>query len=295
MMEMDTQTIQNKKKKLSNLFLLVFFLVILGGIWFFRANVEDILNLKNITTSQVREFARDISTPGALISKIESASANLTESGVFAETNNERVKAGLKTLKNDVNLSRIAELRLQDMFQKQYFEHVSPSGESASTVASDVQYEYIAIGENIALGNFENDKILVDAWMNSPGHRANILSTKYSALGVAVGKGEYKGKSTWMGVQIFSKPISECPVVSEAKKAGIQNLKNEIDAMKNKLSEIESELEKAKTDKNYNEYNRLVRSYNDLAGQINSYSSRLKILIDNYNADVRTFNACAGF
>ena len=294
MMEMDIPTTQNKKGKSSSLSALAIFLIILGVVWFFRVDVENILNLKNITTSQVREFARDISTPGALVSKIESANANLTESGVFLETNNERVKAGLKVLKNDERLSQIADLRLQDMFRKQYFEHVSPSGESASTVASDIQYEYIAIGENIALGNFENDKILVDAWMNSPGHRANILSSKYSALGVAVGKGVYQGKSTWIGVQIFSKPLSECPSVSEEKKTEIQSLKNEIDAMKVKLSEIERELERAKTERNYDEYNRLVRAYNDLAGQINSYSSRLKILIDNYNVDVRAFNACAG-
>lgn len=294
MMEMDIQTTQNKKKRTSNTLILIVFLIILGGVLYFRVDLGNILDIKNITTSQVREFARDISTPGALVSKIESANANLTEQGVFIETNNERIQAGLSSLKSDKKLSEIAKLRLQDMFQKQYFEHVSPSGESASTVATDVQYEYIAIGENIALGNFENDKILVDAWMNSPGHRANILSTKYSSLGVAVGKGVYQGKSTWIGVQIFSKPLSECPLVNEENKIDIQNLKNEINLMKAKLSEIEIQLEKAKSDKNYEEYNRLVRTYNDLGGQINSYSSQLKILIDNYNAGVRAFNACAG-
>lgn len=291
---MDIQTVQNKKKRSSNLLILTIFLIILGGVLYFRADLGNILDIRYITTSQVREFARDISTPGALVSKIESANANLTEQGVFLETNNERVQAGLSALKNNKKLSDIAELRLQDMFQKQYFEHVSPSGDSASTVASDIQYEYIAIGENIALGNFDNDKVLVDAWMNSSGHRANILSTKYSSLGIAVGKGVYQGKSTWIGVQIFSKPLSECPQVSEDNKIEIQNLKNEINLMKAKLSDIEGQLEKAKSDKNYEEYNRLVRAYNDLAGQINSYSSRLKILIDNYNANVRAFNACAG-
>ena len=96
------------------------------------------------------------------------------------------------------------------MFEKEYFEHKSPSGIGASDIAHDVGYEFILVGENIALGNFDGDEALVQAWMDSPGHRANILNKRYTEIGIAAEKGLYQGKMMWLAVQIFARPMSLC-------------------------------------------------------------------------------------
>jgi hypothetical protein len=180
------------------------------------------------------------------------------------------------------------------MFEKGYFEHNSPTGESASTVADDVGYEYIAIGENIALGNFENDAVLVKAWMDSPGHRANILSGKFTQIGIAVGRGEFEGRETWMGVQIFGKPSSACPAVNTALRARIEADEVFLDSLNIQIKAVERELREAEGHKfeRSGEYNELVAQYNALAVQINETISLLKARIADYNYQVRLFNNC---
>ena len=61
------------------------------------------------------------------------------------------------------------------------------------------------------MGNFKNDQDLVSAWLNSPGHRANILNTRFTEIGTAVLKGFYEGREVWMAVQEFGLPLSSCP------------------------------------------------------------------------------------
>lgn len=286
------QTLQLKKK--NRLLPIVFLTLCALGVYIFRGELSNLFTASRIATSDIRDFAREISTPGALVSRIESSNAFLTEGGVFEYTNIERAKEGLTPLVASRGLSDIAKERLDDMFLYQYFEHVSPKGESASTVAVDLQYEYIAIGENIALGNFENDQALVQAWMDSPGHRANILSGKYTALGVAVGKGIYEGKTTWIGVQIFARPLSACPLASEELKQNISLARGNIQDLDNEITRVEKELEQAKKNGDYDTYNALVEAYNNLAREINNQSAALKVMVDEYNSKVRAFNACAG-
>jgi uncharacterized protein YkwD len=201
------------------------------ALFVFRADLVRVLPILNSTKNALEEIAKDISNPGALRSKIESRNAFLTEAGVLEFTNSERINAQLKTFTSNQKLSDIAERRLQDMFAKQYFEHVSPEGTSASTEADVVGYEYVSIGENIALGNFDNDQVIVQAWMDSPGHRANILSPKFTEIGIAVGRGEFEGKATWIGVQIFGKPLTACPAVSATLRKSIEADENKIESL----------------------------------------------------------------
>jgi prefoldin subunit 5 len=180
------------------------------------------------------------------------------------------------------------------MFAKGYFEHVSPEGQSASTVAEQYGYEYISIGENIALGNFENDQVLVDAWMNSPGHRANILNKKFTSLGVAVGKGIYKGKSTWIGVQIFARPLSLCTKIDETLKNQIDSENTEVSQLQTEITNLGVELQAMQKQGRYDRdvYNQKVDEYNALAKDINAKITNLKLDIATYNAQVRSFNSC---
>ena len=118
----------------------------------------------------------------------------LSQNDVIDLTNKARATYGsLPALKENSKLDFSAEKKLQDMFMKQYFEHVSPSGIGVGDLANQISYEYIVIGENLALGNFKDDQALVDAWMASPAHRANILNKHYTEIGVAVGKGTFEG------------------------------------------------------------------------------------------------------
>jgi uncharacterized protein YkwD len=254
--------------------------------------VKRFLGIENFGV--IETIKKEVSNPGALIARIESSRAFLTKEGVFMETNEERTEMGLIAFQGDILLDDIAKERLDDMFERQYFEHISPEGQSASTVAVEVGYEYISIGENIALGNFEDDMVLVQAWMDSPGHRANILNSKFTHLGVAVGRATFQGKDTWMGVQIFGRPLSLCGEVDADLKLRVDRLINEIDTLRVRIEAVEKEIEELSQNRRENreEYNAKVEEYNNLAQEINSRNATAKTLIAEYNADVRRFNSC---
>ena len=93
------------------------------------------------------------------------------------------------------------------MFAEQYFAHESPLGNDMVALAGTYNYPYRTIGENLAIGNYLSSQQMVTSWMNSSGHRANILNTSYTEIGVAVVRGTFEGREVWIGVQIYGKPI----------------------------------------------------------------------------------------
>ena len=104
---------------------------------------------------------------------------------VVAEMNRERASRGLKPLRVNDELSAAAVDRIDDMFTKHYFNHVSPDGLQPWTWADKRGYSYRAIGENLAVG-YPTAAAVVDGWMHSPGHRANVLQPVFDEVGVAV-------------------------------------------------------------------------------------------------------------
>jgi uncharacterized protein YkwD len=215
----------------------------------------------------------------------------LTKEGVFLYTNSARAQNGaLPALLYNTTLEHSAQLKLADMFAKQYFEHVSPTGVGPSDLAKTVGYEYVVVGENLALGNFENNAKLVDAWMASPGHRANILNVHYQEIGIAVGKGMYEGRETWLAVQSFGKPLSSCPAITTATKITIDTNNSQIAFLKNELDIKKALLES--TPPHNPSYNVVVGEYNALVPIYNTLVEATRILIAQYNAEVQAFNAC---
>lgn len=102
-----------------------------------------------------------------------------------------RESAGLKPLKADAELSRIARLKSRDMCDKKYFSHTSPTYGSPFQMMKDFGISYRYAGENIAMGQRTPSEV-VSAWMNSPGHRANILNASFTKIGVGyVSTGNY--------------------------------------------------------------------------------------------------------
>lgn len=219
----------------------------------------------------------------------QAENALLTRAGTIRETNEQRATFGLTLFKENTKLNQAANLKLKDMFEKQYFEHIAPDGKGPSDLATVVGYEYVVVGENLALGNFANDAALVEAWMNSPGHRENILNERYTEIGVAVGKGTYEGKETWLAVQSFGAPLSSCPAPSEQLKADIATNQTLLNAMEEELEAMQRDLD---TNKNAPDYNQKVVVYNQKVQSFNELVAKTKEQVATYNAQINAFNAC---
>lgn len=105
------------------------------------------------------------------------------EEAVVKLVNAERAKEGLPALKVDWELARVAKHKSQDMKDKNYFSHTSPTYGSPFTMIQNYGIQYRSAGENIAKGQKTPEQV-VNAWMNSSGHRANILNKNYTHIGV---------------------------------------------------------------------------------------------------------------
>ena len=123
---------------------------------------------------------------------------NSDELEVFNLINKERSNNGLQALKNDNEVQRIARIKAQDMVNSNYFSHQSPTYGSPFDMLKSFGVSYKSSGENIA-GNGSNSSA-VTAWMNSSGHRANILNGSYNYTGVGVVSSSKYGK---IFVQMF--------------------------------------------------------------------------------------------
>lgn len=287
-------------KKLLSFIIIV--LILAGGIIYwpkiksFIARQPKLAQL--VTNNETLEnLKQQVVTGGALRSPDDDASAYLTRVGTINFTNKARQENGsLPALKENSELNLAAQNKLRDMLNQQYFEHISPDGKGPADQARAAGYEYVLIGENLALGNFKNDEALVDAWMHSPGHRANILNTSYQEIGVAVGRGVFEGRQVWLAVQEFGKPVSACPVVDSALKVRIDTLNADVETILPQLRSLKEKLETKPEPKNQeevNEYNRLVEQYNSLVNIYNNKVDQLKQITGEYNAQVQAFNTCA--
>lgn len=232
-----------------------------------------------------------VTAPGPLRVTSNTKSSALSVAGIISQTNKERaVNGALSALTENSFLDRDAELKLNDMFNKQYFEHVSPSGVGPSDLAQQVGYAYVIVGENLALGNFEGDEGVVTAWMNSPGHRANILNPYFQEIGIAVGKGPYEGSEVWLAVQSFGMPISACPAVNTNLQIKIEENNVTIASLKSQLDVKKAQLDATSTsDPRYNMY---VEEFNALVPQYNNLVETNRFNVATYNGSVKAFNAC---
>jgi hypothetical protein len=210
--------------------------------------------------------------------------------GIFLYTNVERHRAGLPILASDPALSRAAMLKMQDLFARQYFAHESPSGETIDDLADRIGYAYLAIGENLAMGTFQTNKEVVDAWMNSPGHRENILSRTYSQIGVAAGRSIYQGRSVWMIVQAFGLPVGACPQTDNTLRESIDRAEGGLKAM-----EVIVRMRKAALQEEglrVAEYNARVDAFNKAVNVYNVTASRYQAMVNEYNTSVVELNTC---
>lgn len=116
---------------------------------------------------------------------------------VLAEVNTARAKNGLSALTLDASMNRAAAVRAAELAQS--FSHTRPNGSRGLTALNEAGVSYRTAGENIASGQ-QTAQAVVSAWMNSSGHRANILSASFGRMGV--GQATIGGRTYW--VQLFA-------------------------------------------------------------------------------------------
>jgi hypothetical protein len=127
---------------------------------------------------------------------------------LLAGTNAKRQEAGLGALTLNSTLSVAAANKAADMFSKNYWAHNSPIGSTPWDFITGAGYHYTVAGENLAK-NFSNNQGVVDAWMASPSHRANLLKGGYRDVGFAVVNGTLNGEETTLVIQMFGATAGE--------------------------------------------------------------------------------------
>ena len=139
--------------------------------------------------------APDESTSQAPSSSEPTSEDNISKfvSEVISLVNEERTKRGISELTINSNLQKAAQIRAEE--QEQLFSHTRPNGTSCFTVLSENDVKYRGAGENIAMGQRTPSQVM-NSWMNSEGHRKNILNAKFTNIGVGVYK-DSKGKNYW--------------------------------------------------------------------------------------------------
>lgn len=169
--------------------------------------------IESFSVLQSRQFTGSAVQMGAVLPSV-----------IIALTDQERSSAHLESLESDPLLTQAAQAAADDMAQKGYFAHVSPQGQTPWDWLAGVGYRYQYAGENLAV-NFQDSQQLVDAWMSSPTHRANVLSPNYTATGVGMASGTYEGQQVVFVVQFYASPLpaaAEQPTVASAKAPATQ-------------------------------------------------------------------------
>jgi hypothetical protein len=134
--------------------------------------------------------------------KILGYASNIPPEEVINMTNQKRTEAGLSTLSNNPTLAEAAKAKGEHMLANNYWAHIAPDGTEPWAFFTNAGYSYRYAGENLAR-DFSNTSSAVDAWLASPTHRDNMLSSKYSEVGVAVVEGDLEGVETTIIVQLF--------------------------------------------------------------------------------------------
>ncbi|MBI3887705.1 hypothetical protein HY310_01405 [Candidatus Microgenomates bacterium] len=148
--------------------------------------------------------------------------SNISVGDLLRYTNDRRLANGQGTVVLNDTLSKAAGAKAADMFANQYWAHTSPQGKDPWSFINAAGYKYLFAGENLAR-DFGDSKSVVDAWMNSPSHRDNLLNSRYQDVGFAVMNGKYGNYETTLVVQMFgaksvNEPTVEAPIIKQEEK-----------------------------------------------------------------------------
>jgi len=131
--------------------------------------------------------------------------STITTARIIQLTNQERESAGLQALKTSPALTQAALEKSNNMLEEDYFAHISSKGVTPWFWIDKAGYKYVLAGENLAIDFFEAEDV-VQAWLNSPTHKENMLHPAYTETGVAVATGEFQGGTSIVVVHMFGTP-----------------------------------------------------------------------------------------
>ncbi len=165
-----------------------------------------------------------VSKKTPLFSNVLGIATDISVEKLLTVTNEERIKNNLSPLTINTLLTEAAAKKAAHMFQNNYWAHFSPDGTSPWDFIKQSGYSYEYAGENLAK-NFLFSQNVIDAWMNSPTHRANLLNGQYREVGFAVVNGVLNGEDTTLVVQMFGSPINK---IVENPQASRQQLPDQV-------------------------------------------------------------------
>lgn len=146
-----------------------------------------------------------LSTFGVLRPGILGIISSIEPQNVVEETNSARIARGLSPLKESEKLKIAAQKKAQDMAEKGYWAHISPTGQTPWDFMRETGYTYSIAGENLAR-DFSDVGSMISAWLASPSHKENLLNKDYAEIGIGVAQGQVGGKDTLLVVQMFATP-----------------------------------------------------------------------------------------
>ncbi len=155
------------------------------------------------------------------VSLVAFSPAALTEASainsdiIISLANDARAENNLGELKTSGLLAKAAQAKANDMLARQYFSHNTPDGATPWSFIKAVGYSYTTAGENLAI-DFTQAESVQSAWMNSPGHRANILNGNFTEIGIGIATGTFDNHPTTIVVQMFGNPLN-APVTLQDK------------------------------------------------------------------------------
>lgn len=172
-----------------------------------------------------------LATEGFLVSSLiarqndQQFLAAVVPAEIIALTNTERSANDVGQLTNDALLDQAAQAKADDMAAQGYFAHTGPDGKTPWQWISASGYQYQYAGENLAV-RFINSTDVINAWMESPTHRANIVKAVYTQIGVGVAEGMYQGQPATYVVQYFGTPknmqlAADAAAIPPAKSASV--------------------------------------------------------------------------
>lgn len=135
-------------------------------------------------------------------------SSAITPANIISLTNQSRQEFNLNALTESAVLDKAAQDKADDMLAKGYFAHVTPDGRTPWSFMVAAGYNYLMAGENLAV-NFTEAENVETAWMNSPGHKANIINKNFEEIGIGIAQGTYQDHTAIFVVQMFGVPAEQ--------------------------------------------------------------------------------------
>lgn len=255
-----------------------------------RLNIIENQQLQNKPVVGPESETENIPLQRAIINRDQ-----ITAENIIFFTNRERIAKKLNPVKYSGKLSKSAKAKGSDMLQYNYFAHESPqpSHHDFSYFIDQQNYQFIRISENLAMGEFTTAQEVVTAWMNSPGHRANILYANYRDIGVSISNKKNKnGGSDIVIVQHFGTPKTSCVDIPQELTEQLETISNDANQAKERADSLKSEIDaqtKSLDEKNLYD---LIETYNTTIRSYNALVDKFKKITDLYNVEAKKYNTC---